>query len=331
MGQPTLAQALGLTREQALAAFSAARTVVEADGPALGARSAQLLDVLGRALELGDARPAAGSVDLAAAFPSPQARRALADALVLAACIEGEVTGARQAAASAIARQLGVRSHWVDLLDALRRRNAFAVKRALMSRSPDARRLFSRTWAEEGVMGIVRAFVFMLGLHRDGALAARYRALGALPRGSFGRAVADHFEARKLAFPGERGGMPERMIHHDLMHVINEYDTDPAGECQLAGFYAGCADGDAFTFFVIVLATFHLGLSGVSPAAVTPAKGAFDPERVLAAYLRGRRLRVDVMGPWDYWGLMPLPVAEVRERLGIGESGHGELAESATG
>ena len=37
----------------------------------------------------------------------------------------------------------------------------------------------------------------------------------------------------------------------------------------------------------------------------------------MAAFLRGRRLKVDVMGRWDYWALMPLPVEEARERLGI--------------
>lgn len=55
----------------------------------------------------------------------------------------------------------------------------------------------------------------------------------------------------------------------------------------------------------------------VSPAAVTPARGAFDPERALAAFLRGRAVQVDVMGMWDYWALMPLPMAEARARLGI--------------
>jgi hypothetical protein len=55
----------------------------------------------------------------------------------------------------------------------------------------------------------------------------------------------------------------------------------------------------------------------VSPAIVTPATGAFDPRRVLAAWLRGRRLNVDVLGRWDYWSLMPLTLDEARAHLGI--------------
>jgi hypothetical protein len=106
------------------------------------------------------------------------------------------------------------------------------------------------------------------------------------------------------------------MVHHDLVHVLNGYDTDPAGECEVGGFYAGFAEGDSFTFLMTILTTFHLGFR-VSPAAVVPAEGALDPERVLAAYLRGRRLKVDVMGRWNYWAIFPLTMEQARASLGI--------------
>lgn len=308
-----LARELGLSRDQARAAWSAVSTVAHADG-APAARSARLLDVCARAL--GVSREEAAGVDVAAAFPAPAMRRALVDALVIPACIESEVTAPRERAAARIAEELGVRSHWVALLPALRKRRVLAVKRALATRSPDALRVFRRTWEEEGILGVLRAIVFVLGLYRDPALAARFHALADCPEGSFGRAVTDHFRARGLTFPGEKNGMPERMVHHDLMHVLAGYDTDAAGESELAAFYAAFAGGDAFTFFVTALAQFHLGLA-VSPSVVQATRGAFDPERELAAFLRGRALRVDVMGAWSYWELMPLPIAEARARLGL--------------
>ncbi len=314
----TLARTFALDPGQARAIFGAARAVVEADGPARD-RGAHLLAVTSATLELGDdwrAHPAATPAGLAAAFPTPRARQHVIDALLIPACIETEVSAAGLARVRSFAAALGVRSHWLATLGALHRRRVFAVQRQLVRRSPDGRRVLARTWAEEGLLGVVRALLFVLGLHRDRALAGRFRALARLPAGSLGHQLVTEFTTRGLNFPGERGGMPERMLHHDLMHVINGYATDPAGECELAGFYAGFADGDAFTFFVIALATFHLELR-VSPAIVTPARGAFDPARVLAGFLRGRRLQVDVMGPWDYWALMPLPIAAVRERLGI--------------
>lgn len=313
---PSLAATLGLSPVQARAAQGALRAVVEADGPPRAA-GVRLLATAARALELGEAEvPAAAPGAVRDAFTTPAMRRGLVDALLIAACIEGEVTAAGEAAVRSFARALGVRSPWVDVLGPLRRRRAFAVKRRLVARSPDARRLFARIWAEEGLVGIWRAVRFVLGRFTDPATAARFRALGALPPGTYGRMLFDHHVARGLAFPGEPGGMPERMIHHDLMHVANGYGTDPAGECELAGFYAAFCPGDAFTFIATALATFHLGLP-VSPAVVTPARGAFDPQRVLAGYLRGRRLRVDVTGPWDYWSLLPLPIEEARDRLGI--------------
>lgn len=318
-GPRTLAQEFGLSPGQARAVFGAVRAVVEADG-APRERGQRLLEVAAATLAVGDWRgvPAASPAEVGEALASAGARRVLVDALMIPACIEGEVTGAGERAVRTFAAALGVRSHWVDVLGPLRRRRVFAVKRALAPRSPDARRLFRRTWQEDGIRGGWMVLRFLLGVYRDRALAARFRALGALPPGTFGRTFFDHLDGRGLTFPGEAGGIPERMIHHDLMHVVNEYSTEPEGECRLAGFYAGFADGDAFTFLVTVLATFQLGLP-VSPAVVKPARGAFDPAQVVAAFLRGRRLQVDVMGRWDYWSLMPLPIEEVRERLGIAE------------
>lgn len=315
---PTLARALALDPCQARAILGAARAVVEADGPARD-RGAHLLTVASATLELGDdwrAHPPATPAGLAAAFPTPRARQRVVEALLIPACIETEVSAAALATVRSFAAELGVRSHWLTTLGALHRRRVFAVQRQLFRRSPDGRRVLARTWAEEGLRGVGRALLFVLGLHRDRALAGRFRGLARLPVGSLGHSVFAEFTTRDLAFPGERGGLPERMLHHDLMHVINGYPPDPAGECELAGFYAGFADGDAFTFIVTALATFQLALP-VSPAIVTPARGAFDPARVLAGYLRGRRLQVDVMGAWDYWALMPLPIAAVREQLGI--------------
>lgn len=313
-------RALGLTVAQARAAFGAVRAVAEADGPAR-ARGVELLAVTSATLELGEdwtRTPIAGPAEVGAVVLDASARRALVDALLIPACIEGEVSAAGEAAVRSFAAGLGVRSPWVGVLGALRRRRVFAVKRQLFRNAPDGRRVLQRAWQEEGVRAIFSVLWFVLGRHRDPALAARFRALAGLPVGTFGRQFHDALTGRDLAFPGEAGGMPERMIHHDLMHVVNEYDTDPAGECTLAGFYAGFAPGEWFTFIVVVLATFHLGMP-VSPAIVAPARHAFDPARVLAAYLRGRRLQVDVMGPWDYWALMPLTIEAARERLGIGD------------
>lgn len=319
----SLAEDLALSETQAAAAAAAIETVLESED-ARGPRARRLLEIVRRELTIGGVAFPASSGDVAravrTAFPSRASRRVLVDVLVIAACIECDVSLAGETAVLSLAGELEVRSPWADLLPALRRRSVRTVQLALARRAPDAKRVLSRTISERGVLGLVEIVSFVAGLHRDAELAARYRALADAPLGTLGRELFDDFVARGLTFPGEKGGLPERMIHHDLMHVLNGYGTDPAGECELAGFYAGFGsrfeiDG-WFTFFVIALATFHLDMP-VSPAVVLPAHGAFDPDRVLESFRRGRRLRVDVMGAWDHWPLMRLPISEARRTVGL--------------
>ncbi|MFV8750517.1 hypothetical protein ACNOYE_08185 [Nannocystaceae bacterium ST9] len=317
----TLARQFGLTPSQARVALGALRAVVEADGPA-DEREAEFLSVAAQTLELATPWTAQALVEPAQAaelFASEPARRLLIFALILAACIDTKATPASVALVRRFASELGVESRWVGALEHASRRRVLPTKLALYRSSPDAVRLFQRTWAEEGMLGLVRALRFVLAggsRELDPALAWRFRQLGLLPEGTLGRMFWIHMRSRAMAFPGERGGLPERMIHHDLLHAVTGYDTDAAGECQLAGFYAGFTPGEPFTFVMTVLTTFHLGMP-VSPPIVRPAVGAFDPAKFIAAFERGRKLRVDVMGRWDYWELMPLPLAEVHARLGI--------------
>lgn len=317
-----LRAALGLDEEAATHALLAARAVVIAEG-APSPRADAALRALARALGTSTRPGIESAVDASTSaeelrrlFPTPSSRSALLHGLILMASIDGDVSASGSAWITRMSEELGVRSAWVDLLPALRARRSGAVRRALLRRSPDARRILERTWKEDGMRGVARALWFMTGRFVDPPLAARFRDLASLPAGTFGRAFHDHLAARNLAVPGERGGMPEKHVHHDLMHVLNAYDTDAAGECEIASFYAGFAAGDAFAYLATALATFQLELA-VSPAAVVPARGAFDPERMIRAFVRGRALRVDVMGPWDYWALFPLPLEEAASRLGL--------------
>jgi hypothetical protein len=312
---PRIAAELGLDPRRSAAAWCAIQSILEVsvDPP----RQGQLLNACAAMLDLGNTPDTQLPLDeLHAIFPDDAERRALVHALVVAACVGGAVTKEAQWRVNSIAGALEAQTRWVDLLDAMRRKSVFTIKRTLARSAPDARRLLSRTWQEEGVAGIGRALLFVAGLHRDRELARRFCDLEGLPTDSLGSRFFHHIRSRGLAFPGEKGGVPERMVHHDLMHVLTGYDTDGPGECELAGFYAGFSDGDSFTFIVIALATFQLGLA-VSPSAVTATVNAFDIERVARAYVRGRRVCVDVMGPWDYWRLMPLRLSEARREVGI--------------
>ena len=96
---------------------------------------------------------------------------------------------------------------------------------------------------------------------------------------------------KKIALPGELGGLPEAAIHHGLMHTLTGYGTDPEGECELGGFYAGMLYENWLAWTLATLATFELGLR-VGPSFTVPTRGAFDPRRVFAAAVRGHRAHV---------------------------------------
>ncbi len=55
---------------------------------------------------------------------------------------------------------------------------------------------------------LVELAIVMSMIGRFPAVAERYRALGSLPRGSFGRAYYEHCRSRNFPFPGEASGIP---------------------------------------------------------------------------------------------------------------------------
>jgi hypothetical protein len=70
---------------------------------------------------------------------------------------------------------------------------------------------------------------------------------------------------------------------------------------QAHGFYLSFADGDAFTFIVIALAT-AISASRVSPACRVRA-GAFGQRAMLEAFMpRSRRIRPSSFGPLGLLG-----------------------------
>ncbi|HEY8518298.1 MAG TPA: Coq4 family protein [Candidatus Binatia bacterium] len=150
-------------------------------------------------------------------------------------------------------------------------------------------------------------------------------ALRRLPEGSFGRAYLDFMEAGDLTAEGlvEADLMaaqsspqapqldPDRQYFgdrsrdmHDLWHVLTGYGMDEAGE----------AANLAFTQAQIP----SLGIALILLAAV--AVGPKDPtfrwaRYLLAAWRRGKRTPLLTVAPYEE--LLPLPLDEVRRRLGV--------------
>lgn len=156
------------------------------------------------------------------------------------------------------------------------------------------------------------------------ALGDRER-LARMPEGSFGRAYLAFARAREFQADGLQqvsdaspvGGLnasldPERRwfyrrvtAMHDLWHVLTGYETDEPGEARLLAFSLGQGLGGR-GFRLLVLAAVWTG----------PWEKGFAFQRGLwRAWRNGRRCAP--LAEAHFEALLPLPLAEVRERLAI--------------
>jgi hypothetical protein len=154
-------------------------------------------------------------------------------------------------------------------------------------------------------------------LGEDHAIAEKYRALATYPEGTLGRVLFEGWRKHGFKLPGEKGGMPERGVFHDVGHILSGYDVDPEGEIRQGAFQAGFVRNDGFGFLLFAILQFHVGVK-ITPIAQAE-KGFFDVADVLRAVARGAACNVDLSDPeqWDFWSVAHLPVDELRARYGV--------------
>lgn len=259
-----------------------------------------------------------GTPESSAAFEGDPHAEVAFVALVVAACMRSDGLSIERAQrVEAHGRAMGIAGPWIRVLRHMSRRRGHRVTMALARHAPDGRRVLQAAWNERGLLAVLDILRSLLGTTRsDPDTAWYYRQLGLLPDGTVGRALWVHLTERRIALPGEAGGLPEAAVHHDLMHTLTGYGTDPAGECEIGGFYAGMLYPGWPSWIFAGLATFELALR-VGPAFTTPTRGAFDPRRVWAAASRGHRAAFSPLEDWDHRALMPQSVTDVRVTLGL--------------
>jgi uncharacterized tellurite resistance protein B-like protein len=315
-----------MTADQARLGLGAMKAVAMANG-AFEEAERELLQAAAKALSLAldpDALAPAAPEEVARGLADPAWRLRLVQALIVMALIDGEASPAEAELIDRFAEALEVRDSRarVSLLHHLIEGRLSMIRLDMARRQPVLRQALGQVWQEQGLRGLFK-FVRTMSSVAAGNLpggafepeiAWRYRQLGLLPEGTFGREFWKHMTERRFAFPGEPGGIPEVMIHHDLTHVLTGYDTTPEGETQIASFYAGYQKEDPFAFIFMVLVMFHLGIKLAAPE---PGKGFFDPKKVLRAMERGAAMNVDLTDHWDHWAVVELPIEEVRRRYNI--------------
>jgi hypothetical protein len=239
----------------------------------------------------------------------PHGRKRAVQLAIAMALVEGQPSDNTEQAVRALASALHIAEPGLQVLYEMSHGHFMLARFAM------ARRL--RVFAEslEAFPGFFKVMLPALGIAGENPeLAARYRALSACPAGSFGSALHAHFKDNGFAFPGEKYGLPEAVILHDVGHVLSGYSVEPEGEIQQAAFQAGFRRTDGFTFLLFGIIQFHLGLR-LTPVA-RAQRGLFDVKRVLRAAERGAACRID-LEKFDHFAHAHIPLDEVRAELGI--------------
>jgi hypothetical protein len=223
--------------------------------------------------------------------------------------IEGAPSNAGAGSVRALAQALDIDDEGVQVLDEV------AHRRGMVARFDMVRRV-QRFVAHRGGPSFLRVAVpSLLGLGRDDALARRYHDLAALPHDTLGYALYRHFDSNGFAMPGEKGGLPELMLFHDVGHVISGYGVNPEGEIQQAAFQAGYARTDGFVFLLFGILQFHLGMR-VTPIA-KGERGYFDVPKVVRALGRGAACHVDFSDHFDFFRYAPCSLEALRTEWGV--------------
>jgi tellurite resistance protein len=302
----------------------AVKMVAMADGD-FDDRERKLMAAADRALRPNSAAPtnldSLTPIDgeaLAREITDAEMRTRIVQAQIIMAMMDGDIEPAEYAVVAEFAGALGVDEPRLRNLRQYMDHHYTMLKLDLNRRSEMVGTAVRHAYKTAGLRGAWKTTAPFLSkrLALDEELAWKYRRLGLLPEGTFGREYWAHMRARGFAFPGEPQGFPEEFIKHDCCHVLGGYDTDPTGECEVVAFISGFMGTDPFWYLFMITMHMHLGVETFNDNPL--GELAFDPERVVAALERGRRVQRDLYDPsFDWWALFPRSLGEARDSVGI--------------
>jgi hypothetical protein len=303
--------------------LSAMKMVATADRPLSPATTNMLMGAQRVLLHSDLALESLGPVEpeqVAQALPEPALRRQFIQAALMVVLADGAPSQAQMDRVEALATALGVEGPELRSLRLLADEHTVFFRLHFLRHSHTGE-VMQRAFEEEGPLAPFKGLLAMRGYLQDPALAARYRALEQLPEGTLGREFARYLNRNHFGFPGEKGGFPEALLWHDFGHVLSGYDTDPAGEVEMAAFQAGYRRSNAFYVLLFGALTFFAGIN-VTPLPQPKMPGQLlsqpgMPERMLRALQRGSKLKVDLFDHWDYWPYLERNIDEVRAELGL--------------
>ena len=264
-----------------------------------------------------EALPAISLEELAqrvmAVDPDPQWRERILRGMTLVALFDGEPRLEQRQLLEQATAALRVDPAPLRTFTQIMESRLLAVRLDLGRRS-FVKAALGATLRQEGFRGAVGVARVLLG-QADPAMAARYQALRDYPEGSFGLAYARFIDRNRFSFPGEVGGPPPPVMHHDCCHVLGGYGTTPAEEGAVLGFQAGFERLDPFYVLLFALAEFELGF-GATPF-IAGERDRLDPERIFAGMAHGALVNTDLIAAVDPWEHFAEPLEAVRQRFNV--------------
>lgn len=327
---------------ESLAVLRALKTVAMADGKFAVKERAMLVssaELLGLAADEVDRAAAIEPPELAAEIADPHLRTLALKACLVMGIVDGQISPEEWKILSNFRLGLGIDEAALQTFHGLvndhRQLTRFQYERHLAA--PRKGTLY----ASEGWQGVLQffagdiPFAHLTAARENAELAHRYRQIGGLAEGTLGHALHRHYREHEFAFAGEPGGVPEALVHHDIIHILSGYDTDFDGELQTLAFTAGMRREDPFSALFLVLLQFTAGYKVTPTGALASPRTFFDPDRILRALQRGRRTVIDFSAKRDFWDVMDQTIASLREHYGIpaitsGQSGAMPAAQPAS-
>jgi hypothetical protein len=261
------------------------------------------------------ALPAPSARDTAAIISEPHARKRLVQLGIVMSMVNGKITPESIAGVSELARALEVQEPGIATLRRVAAGQRRRVQMDVMGRT--AGKIIADAYRETGLLGAFRIVLAFFQVFEDREMLARFRKLERAPADSLGHALWKHCTERGLRLPGERGGIPERGLFHDVGHILAGYDTDSEGEILQSAFQAGYMRKDGFGFMLLGIIHWHMGIK-ITPVS-EGVTGYFDVEKVMTALARGAACKVDLSDSekFDFWSLAHLPVSQLRADFGV--------------
>ncbi len=253
--------------------------------------------------------------DLAAVIQDPAHRRLTVQLLVILAVVGRRVRADKTAVVVEAAKRLGIEERGVTLLQ---RASQGQFKRIAMTLMKG----FVDWWSPSGKAGLgdwARFLWWMMPqLHgagtarRHAELAARYAALGALPEGTFGRALHAFYADNDISLPGQPKSVP--WVMHEVYHVLSEYGVKLEAEMLLTAFVGGSLGENCMDQIMFGLLSYQTGSPLIGGVV---AEGLLDPDSYFAAMARGAAMTANVVQGWDLWAVAGMDLQELRALYGI--------------